>query len=163
MPRYLYLLRHAQSADKQNGQTDKERTLTATGLAEANVVGKFLKEISLIPDLMITSSAVRTKTTAQIVAGYLAFNSESIIAKDDLYDATVADLFQVAGNLTDDVNKLIIIGHNPTLSLFVDHVTNEHNRGLLPAELVILKFEAAEWKDIHEEKAELIERFHPTV
>lgn len=93
----------------------------------------------------------------------MAFNSESIIAKDDLYDATVADLFQVAGNLTDDVNKLIIIGHNPTLSLFVDHVTNEHNRGLLPAELVILKFEAAEWKDIHEEKAELIERFHPTV
>ena len=160
---YLYLLRHAQSADKQNGQTDKERTLTATGMAEANVVGKILKEISVIPDLMITSSAVRAKTSAQIVAGCIQYDSERIIANDDLYEATVSDLFQVVGSLADDITKLMIIGHNPTLSLFVDHATNEHNRGLLPAELVILKFEVAGWKDILKEKAVVIERFHPTV
>ena len=160
---YLYLLRHAQSADKQNGQTDKERTLTVTGMAEANVVGKFLKEISQIPDLMITSSAVRAKTTSQIVAGCIHYDSKRIIANDDLYEATVSNLFQVVGRLADDIKKLMIIGHNPTLSLFADHATNEHNRGLLPAELVILKFEVAGWKDIHKEKAVLVERFHPTV
>ncbi len=46
MSYYLYLLRHAQSADKQIGQTDKERTITATGLLDAKDTGKFLKEDS---------------------------------------------------------------------------------------------------------------------
>ena len=165
MPRYLYLLRHAQSADKQIGQADKERTLTAKGSTESNAVGNFLKEKSLIPDLIITSSAVRAKTTAQVVARILFYDSDRLILRDDLYEAYVSIFSQIVRDINDDINRVMIVGHNPTITLFLDHISQQVNKELHPAELVVLKFGFSSWKEVNSEKfdVEVLERFHPKV
>src|SRR5258705_341883 len=101
MPRYLYLLRHAQSADKQPGQTDKDRVLTPVGMTEAKAVGFFLKESAVKPELIITSSATRAKTTSLEVARVLSYDEEKIEATDDLYEATIITFFHTLSSLDD--------------------------------------------------------------
>ena len=163
MPRYLYLLRHAQSADKQTGQTDKERVLTATGKAESNAVGNFLKENALIPDLILASSAVRAKTTTEIVTRVFNYPSSKIIFEDDLYEATIPHFIELVSRLESEIDKAMIVGHNPVISYLINHLTKEQTSGLHPAELVILELKISNWTDAHNVKAEVKERFHPIV
>jgi phosphohistidine phosphatase len=63
MPRYLYLLRHAQSAEKQHGQTDRDRNLTHLGMKQALLVAQFLKEEKTLPEIIMSSVAERAKET----------------------------------------------------------------------------------------------------
>ena len=157
---YLYLVRHAQSADKQIGQTDKERAITPVGLEQAKAVGNFLKEKSIIPELIISSSALRANTTAQTLAEILPYRLDRIILKDDLYDANVSDLLQIVSRISVDINKVMVVGHNPGISLLVDHLTKEQNRNLFPSELVVIKFEFSNWLDIDRTVGRLEERYH---
>ncbi len=162
MSLHLYLLRHAQSADKQTGQTDKERMLTTLGLAEASEVGKYLKEKSLVPELIITSSALRAKTTSEVVAEILGYTSESIVIKDELYEANVSTFFQILAELDHPVNSVLIVGHNPVISFFADHLCNQQN-SFFPSEILALKSEAASWKEVQKENTEVTGRFHPSI
>src|SRR6478735_7074313 len=109
MPRYLYLLRHAQSADKQTGQTDKDRVLTPVGVAEAKAVGFFFKENALKPELIITSSAMRAKTTALEVARILSYEEAKVEATDDLYEATIITFFHTLSSLDDRIESVLLV------------------------------------------------------
>ena len=162
MPRYLYLLRHAQSADKQTGQTDKERELTVVGLAEARAVGFFFKENPRIPELIISSSALRAKSTSQIVAEVLKYRSEKIIFADDLYEGPVTTFFQLLSQVDPHINRVLIIGHNPVISLFADNISDQQN-SFRPAEVLTLRSQAVTWQDLQKSNTEITERFHPIV
>ena len=162
MPRYLYLLRHAQSADKQIGQADKERALTPIGLKEARAVGIFFKEKSLIPELIITSSALRAKTTSKAVAEILNYEVEKIVAEDCLYEATISTFSQILSQLDHQINSVLFVGHNPVLTFFTDSIINQQN-SFRPAEVLVLKSEATTWKDIQMGNTELLAKFHPIV
>jgi phosphohistidine phosphatase len=162
MPRYLYLLRHAQSADKQIGQTDKERALTPVGSAEARAVGIFFKEKSIIPELIITSSALRAKTTSQTVAEILNYDAEKIVVEHCLYEATVSTFFQLLSQVDNHVNSVLLVGHNPVIALFADHMTEQQN-SFRPSEVLVLKSAAISWNDVHKRNTEVTARFHPIV
>ncbi len=162
MPRYLYLLRHAQSADKQIGQTDKERALTPIGLKEARAVGFFFKEKSLILELIITSSALRAKTTSQTVAEILNYDLEKMVVEDCLYEATLSTFSQILSKIDYQINSVLIVGHNPVLTFFADSITNQQN-SFRPAEVLVLKSQATTWKDFHKGNTELLAKFHPIV
>jgi len=162
MPRYLYLLRHAQSADKQTGQTDKDRLLTPVGVAEAKAVGIFLKENLAKPELIITSSAVRAKTTSLEVARVLSYSEEKIEVIDDLYEATIITFFHTLSSVDDNINSVLLVGHNPIITYFADQITRQQN-SFHTAEILALKLEAVSWKGLQKENAEIISRFRPTV
>ncbi|MEK6781287.1 MAG: histidine phosphatase family protein [Bacteroidota bacterium] len=160
MSRYLCLLRHAQSADKQTGQSDKERQLSTTGFAESADVGNFLKEKSLIPDLIISSSAVRTKTTSKIITDILAHPSIKIIIREDLYETTISKLLDMLAQLDEEIDNVLLVGHNPIFTSLLDYLTHEQNTSLQSAELVILRFELPKWKDINQSRGIITERFY---
>ena len=64
MQRYLYLLRHAESKEKQVGQDDHERKLTPRGMREAALIGTYLYKEKTTIDIIISSTAERAKATA---------------------------------------------------------------------------------------------------
>jgi len=159
MSYYLYLLRHAQSADKQIGQKDKERILTSIGLRDANAVGNFLKEKSIIPQLIVSSSAVRATTTSKIVAETIHYKSEDIILKDDLYDADVPTLLHILSNFDNATTRVMIVGHNPGISFLINHIVKGIHINLSPCELVIIKLELTTWKEIDSTNGKLEIRY----
>ena len=67
--RRLMLLRHAKSDWSATGQADIDRVLSARGRNAAPKVGEYMAAHALVPDLVLVSSAQRTRETWDLVSG----------------------------------------------------------------------------------------------
>lgn len=114
----LTLLRHAKSGWDDPALRDFDRPLNAKGQRAAQVVGRNLKSLGLTFDRVVASPAVRVVETLDHVGrGYGA----SIASEWDkrLYLASVASLIDVIQEQADDVDRLLLVGHNPGLEELV--------------------------------------------
>lgn len=110
--RRLMLLRHAKSHWSVGGQSDAERTLASRGRAVAPVVGRYMTQHGLRPDLALVSSARRTRETWDLIVS--AFESPPPVKFDPrLYDARAANSLAVIQQVPADVQTLLLVGHNP--------------------------------------------------
>jgi phosphohistidine phosphatase len=140
-------MRHAQSAGKQSTQRDYDRLLTPQGEAEARATGKKFSEHNNFPDLILCSAAARTRQTLSLFNETLSLPAEKIIFREDLYDALIEHLLDTINELSDDINKVMIIGHNPGLSLLAsDLAVNFVDLGT--AQLVGIEFKDETWKEL---------------
>ena len=90
----LMLLRHAKSDWKAAYGTDRDRPLNKRGIRSARAVGEFVSRYRLMPELVLASPAVRTRTTAELAAEAGAWNSPiEVVPK--LYGADYADVIPV--------------------------------------------------------------------
>lgn len=162
MARWLYLMRHAQSADKQHGQHDKDRELTTAGMREAAAMGHFLKKNSYEVDLIVSSSARRAESTATILHGILSLRSE-ITVHEELYEASARNLMQSVNSLDDDFKNILIIGHNPYISYFAEHLTKAEIGSMEPAGIVSIRFEILKWQEVTEDLGSFENYIHPSI
>jgi len=112
----LTLVRHAAAESKHGGMSDSERPLNRTGLGEAEALGKRLLQEQLIPDLLIASSARRTRQTAEILARELGLAAHSLKIEAQLYLARAEDILRVIRAVDSNVRHLMVVGHNPGIS-----------------------------------------------
>jgi len=159
---HLYLLRHAQSADKQASQTDQERELTTQGVKESLQIGYYLKSKNFSPDLIYSSPAQRAQTTAQMVSEVLKLEEDRIRIEEELYNASVRTFFNWLNSLDDGYNTVMCVGHNPTLSYVAEYLTGAEIGEMAPAGLVAIEFKQFSWKDISQGNGVLIENINPT-
>ena len=68
----LLLMRHAKSSWKQVGLADHEWPLNMRAKGDAPRMGNLLWERDLVPELILCSTALRARRTAEIVAAYPA-------------------------------------------------------------------------------------------
>jgi phosphohistidine phosphatase len=110
----LHLLRHAKSSWKDNVE-DHQRGLSRRGREAAHRVGEHLP-IAVGPlDLVLASSALRTRQTLDLVlAGYSA--RPRLLVEDDLYLASAERLLQRLRSLAEEDRNVLVIGHNPGLN-----------------------------------------------
>lgn len=162
MARWLYLMRHAQSADKQHGQHDKDRELTSTGIGEAATIGHFLKKNNYDVDLIVSSAARRAESTATVVHGILNLQSE-ITINNELYEASVRNLVEAVNGLDDDFKNILMIGHNPYISYFAEYLTKAEIGGMETAGLVSIRFEISKWQEVTEGIGSFENYIHPSI
>lgn len=108
--RRLVLLRHAKS-DWPDGLDDHERPLAERGRRDAPRMGAYLAAEHLLPDLVLVSSAARTRETFDLLApalGPLESRTEPRI-----YEAPAERLLGVVRETPDSVRTLMLVGHNP--------------------------------------------------
>lgn len=148
MPRYLYLLRHAESQEKQIGQDDRDRRLTPRGMREALLMGSYLFKEKATVDIVISSSAERAKLTAGLVVDGLKWDNKDIIFSEELYEASSRTFFQFLTNLNDDYKHIMCIAHNPVISYVAEYLTKEEIGDMAPGGLAMIKFNIASWQDI---------------
>lgn len=121
----LLLVRHAKSNWDQPGLADHDRPLNHRGRRDAPDMARRLAERGLVPDVMLSSSAVRARTTAVLLAGELGFDPERIVADERLYAASVDEVLTVIGELGDEVSCAMVVGHNPEIAAVVHRLSNE--------------------------------------
>ena len=141
--RQLLILRHAKSSWADASLDDWQRPLNERGLRDAPRVGDLLRERSLVPDLIISSDAVRARTTAQIVAKSAGYTRELMVAPT-LYHATPSDVIEVLNDVDDDAQSVMIVGHNPGLEDLIEQLTGEAH-GLPTAALMQLEIGIDRW------------------
>lgn len=109
-------MRHAKSDWDVGARADFERPLSPRGERDAARMAKWLLEQTFVPDLIVSSTAVRAEQTARIVAH--ALGGIPITWRDDLY---LAQLDVLVGALADPpAGNWMLIGHNPGLEDLVE-------------------------------------------
>jgi phosphohistidine phosphatase len=109
----LMLLRHAKSGWKDSDVPDHERPLNKRGKKTAPQMGRLLSASGLVPDLILSSTAVRARETAKAVARAASYRG-SIELLESLYLAPAGKLLAEAQSRTpDSVGRLLLVGHNP--------------------------------------------------
>jgi phosphohistidine phosphatase len=136
----LLILRHGQ-AISHSPSGDKGRALTRKGAQDAAAMGRQIQEQFGCPDLILASDANRAHRTAQIVAELLAYPHD-IDLREDIYEASVGDLWEIIQSLPDTAHCVLLVGHNPGLEQLAGVPIS-----LPPAGLIPLPFDITRWQD----------------
>ena len=121
----LYIIRHAKSSWKDLAADDFDRPLNKRGEKDAPFMGKILKKKGVKPDIIISSPALRAKTTAEVIAQEIGFK-KPILYIEKIYEAEVEDLYDVVRDIDEKYKTVFIIGHNPGLNMFVESLVGFH-------------------------------------
>lgn len=156
----LLLMRHAKSSWKDSKLADHERTLKKRGHKDANNVAKVIKKKELVPDLIISSSAVRALDTAKILIEKLDYKGEFIV-HDVLYMAEPATYIEKIIQTPDEVNRLLVVGHNPGLESLVQILGDKI--GSMPSgALAVIVLPVQSWSEVTiDTEGELSRLVHP--
>ncbi|MGO8797685.1 MAG: SixA phosphatase family protein [Roseiarcus sp.] len=152
--RRLLLLRHAK-AIPSTGRHDYDRALIERGRRDAAKIAAFVAEIGLIPDLVVYSSAERTRETAAIVAKAWPRGVESR-AEPALYDAARPAILAVVRALPDTAPSVMLVGHNPGVADLANALVGSGAKsdtlrmaGKFPTSgLAALEFDVDRWRDV---------------
>jgi phosphohistidine phosphatase len=161
MIRHLYLLRHAQSADKQIGQADVLRELTPAGVKEALLIASFILQQKIPLDIIISSIAERAKSTANLISDAIKFDPEHILFREELYEASTRTFFEFIGQLDEGLQHVLCVAHNPAISYLAEYLTKAEIGDMVPGGMAIIKFNDASWRNLSQGTGELVRYVHP--
>ncbi|MFF7994928.1 SixA phosphatase family protein [Kitasatospora xanthocidica] len=160
MPRRIVLVRHAKA--ERSDVDDHERPLAERGRKDAPVLGRWLAGAGLAPDLALVSTAARTRETWKLVAAELATRPRALY-EDRLYDASLGELLAVLNEVSDEVQDVVVVGHNPGVHALADALAGEAEGDLLArmsrsgfptAAAAVLTFQGS-WKSVEHGAARL--------
>lgn len=114
----LLLMRHAKSSWKDESLTDHERPLKKRGKKDTKLIAKVIKKKNLIPDLILCSSAVRTKETVEILTEALDYDGK-IIYSDELYMGEPQDFVNALKDVKNKYESVLVVAHNPGLEAYL--------------------------------------------
>jgi phosphohistidine phosphatase len=156
----ILVLRHAKSSRKDPDLTDHNRPLNKRGKRDAPRMGRLLKKEDLVPDIIISSTAIRARATAEAVAKASGYTGD-ITFNRSLYAAGPQAYIDVLHDLSDDYVRVLIIGHNPGLEELVEMLTGEIH--LMPTcSMVHVKLSVDKWSDIDNKiKGQVAEIWRP--
>lgn len=112
-PFRIYLLRHANSGWAKPGERDFDRQLDDQGYAEAEIVAEKAADKNYRPDIVISSTAVRCRQTAEAIRRALGESTEMIFV-DELYNAPLGTYVALLSAQQEN-RSVMLIGHNPTI------------------------------------------------
>ncbi len=110
----LLLMRHGKSSWKDKSLKDKQRPLKKRGVEDAKEIGKLLLENELVPQVILSSSALRARQTAEQVTETCKYKGK-ISYLDEYYMAEPEIYLEKIKSLPDEIERVLVIGHNPGL------------------------------------------------
>lgn len=120
----LLIMRHAKSSWKEHKIPDHERPLNKRGRHDAPLMGQLLAEHELEPQRILSSSAVRARETAEVMASSLHFDGD-VTYMDQLYMAEPEGYIDALRELPNEVERVMIIGHNPGLEMLMQLLSGQ--------------------------------------
>ena len=140
--RTLLLLRHAKSDRTQPVSEDFDRPLNQRGREAADGVGRWMKHHHLQPEWVVCSPAARTRETLTLLRTHVTIPETLIDFDDRVYLADVETLLAVLARCPQDVNNVLMIGHNPGLEQLLLYLCGEglpmsSNGKLLPTATLV--------------------------
>jgi phosphohistidine phosphatase len=156
----LLILRHAKSSWKHPELADHERPLNKRGQHDAPQLGTLLVDRELLPQLILSSTAVRTRQTAEALVETSHY-AGSVEFLDALYMAEPPAYLKALRGLPDDLERVLLIGHNPGLEGLVQLLSGQIV-ALPTAALAHIVLPIQTWGSLtHETQGELVELFLP--
>ena len=148
----LFLLRHARATRSPKG--DHERPLDERGRDEAQRVGCFLSQVGPPPELILTSSSLRARTTAELAAAAGGWSCP-LRPSDALYQSSPESMLSEIATQDDRLDSLLIVGHEPTCSDLACRLIGGGRLEFPAATLARIDFDGSRWRDLASGKGSL--------
>ena len=155
------LLRHAKSDWDSGAADDFDRPLAKRGRGAAKRMAAWMMQHDIVPECVISSTAVRARETTAIVGDVLGLDAARIEYQDRLYLADVEELLAAARDCPKSAKSVMLVGHNPGLEdlltyLCGDRVPTAANGKLLPTAALAQIALPDNWKILHRNSGEII-------
>ncbi|GAA2247425.1 histidine phosphatase family protein [Rarobacter faecitabidus] len=175
--RTLVLIRHAKAESQLGAESDHVRPLALKGRSQASQLGRDLAAQSLIPQVVLCSSALRTRQTWELVSGTLlqavsgSHSGPQVLVTDDLYSASSKDLIGLVQEHGGDASIVFVVGHEPTISMAADSLAGAGSESAAAAQVrvgvptgtaCILRV-GQEWSGLSRSSAVLEKVFRPAI
>jgi phosphohistidine phosphatase len=162
--RLLAVMRHAKA--EPAGPTDYDRPLAARGDRDARNAGAWLSEVGFEPEYALVSAALRTRETWAAVTHGAGWDLDPDYDRG-LYAAGPETALDMVRGIDDDVRRLLVIGHNPTMALLAQllddgdaepELSDELFAGYPTSAVAVFAYDGS-WADLAEGSARLV-AFH---
>ncbi|GAA4087940.1 SixA phosphatase family protein [Mucilaginibacter panaciglaebae] len=148
----LLLIRHAK-ATHEGGYVDFERPLKPSGLRDAAIMAGRLKEHNIIPQILVSSPALRTLATANVISEHMGLAKAEEIA--GIYDAAGDDLLDVITQLDDGCDFVGLVGHNPAIAQVFYNLSGQP-QDISPGAVGLIEFDINTWADVRSNRGKLV-------
>lgn len=152
----LIITRHAKSDWSNLYLKDFDRELNERGLRDAPMMGKRLLNRNIQLELIVSSTAKRAAQTAKLIAKEINYSSSNIQWEETLYHAPSAIIQETIFGISNDLNAIMIVCHNPGITDFVNIITNNMIDDMPTCGMCALQFDIEKWEDLPTAKTQLL-------
>lgn len=145
----LLVMRHAKSSWDNAQLDDHARPLNKRGREEAPRMGNLLKHEELVPALIISSTAERALTTAEMTALACDFEGDLVTTRR-FYHADPETYLEVLRQVDDRYNPVMVVGHNPGMEELVADLTGEREP-FTTANIAHIELPIESWSQLDDE------------
>lgn len=143
----LILIRHGKSSWEYS-VGDKDRPLLPRGINDAFLVADNFNEQAIPIDAAFSSPANRALHTSMIFVRQLYFSFDKFKVVNELYDFSGEYVLQFVQGLDDDLNTVVIFGHNHAFTHIANSLGNSYIENVPTSGLVHLEFDVDQWTSI---------------
>lgn len=141
----LTLIRHAKSSWDDTGVADYDRPLNERGKRDAPGMGRRLAGIHFSPDLIISSTAKRARSTAKRIATEIGYPKAEIEFEQIFYGATAGEMLDTVRRLKNELSEVVIVSHNPGITDLNNILCNTHIDNIPTCGVVRLELDVSAW------------------
>jgi phosphohistidine phosphatase len=113
------------------------------------------KAKSIIPGLIICSPALRTRKTLEFFVRALDYDEARIVLDRLIYECNSRDISDYLAALTDDLDSVLLVGHNPCLSSMASYFTSLQFGEMPTCSIACIDFDIESWRDIFKKSGKL--------
>ena len=158
----LILMRHAKSAWDAGQIADHDRSLSSRGRETAPLMGAWMVEQKLKPDMVLCSTATRVAETLALLRPTLP-DKIDVKEKEALYMALPREILAVISKVKDKVDTLLVLGHNPGIGSLAHWLAGQGDKRALErmrdkfptAGIAVIDFDIAAWRELDGEQGTL--------
>lgn len=143
----LILVRHGKSSWEYS-VGDKDRPLLQRGMNDAHLVADRYNEQDIPIDAIFSSPANRALHTSMIFIRQLYIPLDKYRVVNELYDFSGEYVLQFIKKLDDDLNTVMVFGHNHAFTYIANSLGNTYIENVPTSGLVQLEFDVDNWSSI---------------
>lgn len=144
----VIFFRHGKSDWTAEFGEDHERPVNKRGRRASERMGRFLADAGGLPDRIVTSSAVRARTTLELAAREGAWGEIPTVVTADLYEASVADVLEVIQSQDENIERLLLVGHEPTWSEMIGRLIGGARIKMSTGAMACIECNAPTWRTV---------------
>jgi phosphohistidine phosphatase len=150
----LILIRHGKSGWDNPWLSDHDRPLAERGMRDVPQMALQLQHRGIVPDLILSSTALRAADTARLTAAVFGYADADIVLEKSLYHASPEQLLTVIHRQPEEVLTLVLVGHNPGLTELIQELGCRLDN-LPTAGQFTFTLLSEQWKDLSKETCEI--------
>ncbi len=158
----LTIVRHAKSSWGDASLDDHDRPLNRRGQRVAPLMGEVLAARTGAPDIILSSTALRARTTAGIIADKLGYADADIIDEGQIYLASTGRLLQLLRQVDESHHSAMIFGHVPGVHELTNALCRDADIAHFPTcAISLIELEIDYWGEIDADSGKLTDFLVP--